>query len=96
LESKGTKPVNDLYLAYFEPPSADKFEYLCEKHTTNEGFEMPFTSSVHKIEKDTKKVERLLAKAEKIYDLESPPDGAERCEDCARLATLIKLAEGGK
>lgn len=92
MESKGTKPVNDLYLAYFEPPSADKFEYLCEKHTTNEGFEMPFTSSVHKIEKDTKKVEKLLAKAEKIYNLESPPEGAEGCEDCERLSALIKLS----
>jgi hypothetical protein len=85
------KPVNDLYLAYFEPPSAEKFEDLCGKHTTKEGFEMPFTSSVHKIEKDTKKVERLLTKAERIYDLESPPDGLEGCEDCERLSVLIKL-----
>jgi hypothetical protein len=46
---------------------------------------------VHKIEKDTKKVERLLSKAEKIYDLESPPEGVEGCEDCARLEALIRL-----
>ncbi len=90
-EAIGDKPVNDLYLAYFEPPSHERFDELTGKHTTKEGFEMPFTPVIHKVRKDTRQVERLMAKAEGIYEMSKPPEGLEGCEDCARMEELARL-----
>jgi RecB family exonuclease len=90
-EAIGDRPVKDLYLAYFEPPSHERFDELTGKHTTREGFEMPFTSIIHRVGKDSKEVERLLAKASRIYGMERPPEGKEGCEDCRRLEELAKL-----
>jgi hypothetical protein len=92
-EAIGDKPVNDLYLAYFEPPSHERFDELTNKHTTKMGFEMPFTSMIHKVRKDTKVVEKLLAKASHIYEMKEPPKGLDGCEDCARVEELIKLVD---
>jgi hypothetical protein len=91
-EALGWKPVRDLYLVYFEPPYKESFDALSKKHTTDEGFDMPFKPSIHKISKDTKEVERLIAKADKLYQLDVPPEGLEGCKDCERLADLAVLA----
>ncbi len=91
-EATGLKPVNDLYLAYFEPPAHDHFDELTGRHTTKEGFEMPFTPIIHRIRKDTKEVASLLARASSIYGMKAPPKGTEGCEDCQRLDELVKLA----
>lgn len=91
-EAIGDKPVNDLYLAYFEPPKRDNFDELTARHTTKEGFDMPFTPAIHRIRKDLAEVERLLAKASRIYALESPPNGKDGCEDCKNLEELVKIA----
>jgi len=90
-EAIGDKPVNDLYLVYFEPPSHDHFDELTSKHTTAEGFEMPFKSNIHKIRKNTKEIERLMEKANKIYEMAVPPKGRDGCEDCKRLDALLAM-----
>jgi CRISPR/Cas system-associated exonuclease Cas4 (RecB family) len=92
-EAIGYKPVNDLYLAYFEPPQHERFDELTGRHTTREGFEMPFTSIIHRVRKDTKEIERLLERASRIYEMKKPPEGKEGCEDCARLEELVKLVD---
>ena len=87
------KPVRDLFLIYFEPPHSERFEELTARHTTDYGFDMPFRPVIHKLKKDTKEVERLLAEAERIYAMGSPPDGTDDCEDCERLDNLVSLVE---
>jgi len=93
-EAIGDRPVRDLYLVYFEPPHHDRFDELTGRHTTRAGFEMPFTSVVHRIRKNTGEIERLMAKAGRIYEMKSPPGGAAGCENCAKLDELIKVAKG--
>lgn len=90
-EALGYKPVRDLYLVYFEPPYKENFEALSKKHTTNEGFEMPFKPNIHKISKNIKEVERLIVKASGLYSMEAPPKGLDGCKDCERLDDLITL-----
>jgi hypothetical protein len=95
-ESLGHKPVRDLYLVYFEPPYKEKFDDLSKKHTTTEGFEMPFKPMIHRIKKDTKEVESLIAKAGKLYGMDTPPSSLDGCKDCERLADLITLTSRSK
>ncbi len=92
-EAIGERPVTDLYLVYFEPPSKDVYEQITDGHTNKDGFEMPFKPKIHKIKKDTKEVDRLLKKAEQVYSKEKAPTGLEGCKDCEKLADLIKLAD---
>ncbi len=93
-EAIGERPVKDLYLVYFEPPSKEVFEKITDGHTNKEGFEMPFKPTIHPIKKDTKEVMDLLRKAEEIYSKDRPPEGLKGCEDCERLEGLIGLVEG--
>ena len=95
-ERLGNKPVKELYLVYFEPPHSDRFLELTVKHTTDEGFEMPFRPRVHKISKNTDKIENLLKKANKIYEMETLPKGLDGCNDCERLDKLITLMSSEK
>lgn len=92
-ESLGDKPVNDLYLIYFEPPNKDVYEQIIARHTKYDGFEMPFKPRIHKIKKDLKEVERLLKSAEEIYSKEKAPKGINNCKDCERLEVLIRTIE---
>lgn len=92
-EGIGYKPVNDLYLVYFEPPYKEVYEQITDGHTKHDGFEMPFKPTVHRIKKDTKEVERLLKKAEQAYSSEKIPKGLNGCEDCTRLDNLIELVK---
>jgi len=52
---------------------------------------MPFTSNIHKIGKNTKEIERLMEKANKIYEMAVPPKGRDGCEDCKRLDVLLAM-----
>jgi hypothetical protein len=92
-EGIGYKPVNDLYLVYFEPPYKEAYEKITDGHTNHDGFEMPFRPTVHRIKKDTTEVERLLKKANQAYSGEKIPKGLDGCEDCARLDNLIELVK---
>ncbi len=94
-EAIGERPVNDLYLVYFEPPARDEFESIAGRRTTDSGFEMPFRPRIKRVKKDTAEVARLLERAERICANSEPPEGAEGCEECARLESLVRLA-GGK
>ena len=91
-EGIGYKPVNDLYLVYFEPPYKEAYGRITDAHTNHDGFEMPFTPRIHRIRKDAKEVELLLKKAWQIYSGEGPPKGLNGCNDCERLEELVGLA----
>ncbi|MDG7041124.1 MAG: PD-(D/E)XK nuclease family protein [Nitrososphaerota archaeon] len=91
MEELGMKPVNSLYLVYFEPPSLDEFEKMVGEGINKEGFEMPFRPVIHEITRNFKMVEELLQKAIKIYSLNKPPNGRTGCPDCKRLNELIRL-----
>ncbi|MDG7042944.1 MAG: PD-(D/E)XK nuclease family protein [Nitrososphaerota archaeon] len=91
MEELGMKPVNSLYLVYFEPPSLDEFEKMVGEGINKEGFEMPFRPVIHEITRNFKMVEELLQKAIKIYNLNKPPNGRTGCPDCKRLNELIRL-----
>lgn len=93
-EGTGYKPVRDLFLVYFEPPSKEVYEQITDGHTNKDGFEMPFKPLIHRIKKDAKEVERLLKKAEQAYSSEKAPKGLDGCEDCMRLKGLIGLVGG--
>lgn len=95
-EGIGYKPVKDLYLVYFEPPYKEVYEQITDGHTNEDGFEMPFKPTVHRIKKDTKEVERLLKKAEQTYSSEKIPKGLDGCKDCERLRELIDLTNPPK
>ena len=90
-EKLGDKPVKELYLVYFEPPHSDRYLELTVKYTTNDGFEMPFKPTIHRIKKNTEEVEKLIAKADRLYKMNSPPKGLDNCKDCKRLDDLITL-----
>ncbi len=90
-ERLGMAPVEGLHLVYFEPPPREGSEGVAERHTTMEGFEMPFRPTVHKVRKNLGEVGRLLEKAERIYSMEDPPTGREGCEECARLDELLRI-----
>ncbi len=90
-EKLGIKPVESIYLIYFEPPQKESHELIAKRYTTAEGFEMPFKPTVHKIKKDTKEIEILMDKAYKIYMLTTHPKGLEDCKDCKSLTSLSNL-----
>lgn len=92
-ERLGMKPVESLDLVYFEPPAAREAEELAGAHTSQDGFEMPFSPKVLPVRKNLERVEALMEEAERIYSEKAPPKGARGCEDCAKLDLLIELAE---
>ena len=90
-EKLGYKPVKELFLVYFEPPSKEVYEQISDGHTNGVGFEMPFKPVIHKIKKDGKEVEKLLEKASRIYNFARPPKGINNCSDCEKFENLIKM-----
>ena len=89
LEGIGRKPVVSLHLAYFEPPQREEYGSLLPSRTTDAGIEMPLGVSLHRVEVDTESIPRLLDRAAEIYRMPRPPKGAEGCEDCAKLDTMM-------
>jgi len=90
-EKVGIKPVEGLYLIYFEPPERESHELIAKRCTTAEGFEMPFKPIVHQIRKDTKGIETLMDEAYGIYSLASPSKGLNGCKDCENANKLSSL-----
>lgn len=74
-EKVGIRPIESLYLIYFEPPEPENHQRLSMKYTMAEGFELPLKPHIHKVEKDTKQIERLMDEAYHIYSLDNPPIG---------------------
>jgi len=91
MEELGMKPVDSLYLVYFEPPYLESYKGIAGEGITNEGFEMPFRPVIHEINRNVKRVEELLERAARIYNLNEPPIGRQGCPDCKRLDELVKL-----
>ena len=90
-ESVCDTEVSTMHLVYFEPPYPKEALKVGPKNVNNAGFTMPFASSIHKIDKDTKMVARLMDKAKKILDLSAPPNGKKDCKECQNLTNLLQL-----
>lgn len=90
-EKVGIKPVEGLYLIYFEPPERESHELIAKRYTTTEGFEMPFKPIVHEIKKDINGIETLMDEAYGIYSLSNPPKGLNGCKDCENADKLSSL-----
>ena len=90
-ESVFCKKVSTMHLVYFEPPHSKVALKVGHKNVNNVGFMMPFTSNIHKIDKDTKMVINLMVEAKKIIDSSTPPNGKEGCKECQNLINLLQL-----
>ena len=90
-ENCGYSPVTGLALVYTEPVT-DEAAAKEERNMTAHGFVMDFSAHIIPVELQPETVPRLLAKALKIYDLETPPSSVQGCEDCAFLEDLIRAA----
>jgi hypothetical protein len=96
-ESLGLAPVTGLALIYMEPPvtANGAARAVAERHTTIEGFSMPFTPNVRAVGADPVEVRSLVGKAKQICALPSPPPaGDSPCENCTNLAALTALLNG--
>ncbi len=91
----GLGPVKQIALVYTEPVTHGDANFLDEART-QEGFRMGFHAKVVPIGLDPGKIPPLLRQARRIYDEETPPDGAKGCEDCANFDTLLGASQAWK
>ncbi len=92
-ERGNLRPVSQLALVYTEPVTGQPAA-RDEANLTREGFRMPFSAHIVRVEKKPKLVPELLERAREIHALDAPPDGRAGCEDCRLLAALMELASG--
>ena len=89
-ERCGFKPVSKLALIYTEPITTDA-SIGTDSNLTDDGFLMGFGVNILDVSILPDLVPQLLRKARSILDLESPPEGEDRCKDCEALARLVAL-----
>lgn len=92
-ERYGFKPVSQLALVYTEPVTDDAAA-RDKANLTARGFRMPFSAHIERVERKPKLVPTLLRRARQIVDLDAPPASRGGCQDCVRLAELLRLAGG--
>jgi len=85
------KPVSKLALVYTEPVT-DRAAAADDSNLTPDGFRMGFTARILDVQIKPDLVTRLLKTASEIFQSASPPAGIDGCEDCAALASLLRLA----
>ncbi len=90
-ENCGYSPVTGLALVYTEPVT-DAAAAATESNMTKRGFAMDFSVHLVPVELRPQIIPGLLAKARRIYDLESPPASLAGCKDCQSLEDLIRTA----
>ncbi|NPV55868.1 MAG: hypothetical protein HPY76_04220 [Anaerolineae bacterium] len=83
-------PVSRLVLAYYEPQT-DAAAISLDDVLQADGFWMGFAPHLVDIPLRTENIESLLWKARSIYDLPTPPEKREGCEDCAALDNIFEL-----
>lgn len=87
----GLNPVTGIGLVYCEPVTKLTEEQLAAV-VKSDGFFMPFKVKGVALPLDPEAIiPRLLRKAKDILDLDRPPQAAEGCSDCQRLAALAVL-----
>jgi hypothetical protein len=88
LEHNKIGKVDTAALVYFEnglkDEDLDPLDLL-----TDDGFDVPFRARIHEIEIDRATLDPLLKRIREFADLNGPPRGREKCQDCARLQALL-------
>ncbi len=87
----GLKPVSDLALIYMEPMTDMASAAHDSSHHDN-GFNMKFSASVHKVPVDVIGIRPLLGRVREISEMSSAPAGCNGCGDCQLLERLLKVA----
>jgi PD-(D/E)XK nuclease superfamily len=87
------EPVSALALIYTEPVTDDAAAHG-DSNVTGNGFRMPFSANIVRVERKAKLVPKLLGRAMEILDLKVPPPSREGCQDCQQLSELISAAGG--
>lgn len=87
------EPISGLALIYTEPVT-DEATAHNDSNLTRDGFQMPFSVHIFRVERKPKLVPKLLRRAQEILDLNAPPRSLEGCENCDLLAELISTARG--
>jgi CRISPR/Cas system-associated exonuclease Cas4 (RecB family) len=89
---QGFDHVSGLALVYMEPRT-DLTEDELDTILGEEGFFMGFNGYIRKIAfAPEERIPPLLKEVRKIYDLPTPPPGAQSCSDCMLLEGLIATA----
>jgi hypothetical protein len=86
-------PVSAIGLVYYEPVTDVGVEDI-DSLVIKNGFQMAFSSNLHKLNLDPDAmIPPLLKKVREIYDSPSIPKGLESCKDCSSLNTLMQLVQ---
>lgn len=89
-EKNGLSPIKGIALVYMEPVTNIDIEDF-EDILMRDGFLMPFTGKILRLELKTNQILPLLSQARELYDLSSAPEGIPGCEDCRLLDELIEI-----
>ena len=87
-ERIGIKPVNELYLVYYQP-FTDLTHSTVDDFTSNEGFSMDFIEKVVSIDMNMNRIPQLLIDAKRIYDQSKFPPGRAGCKNCNLMDDLF-------
>ena len=88
LEGNGIGKVEDAALVYFQN-GLKNYESKPLDLMTAQGFDVPFSALIHEVDIDRSGLDPLLKQIQAIARLTAPPEGRERCRDCARLQSLM-------
>lgn len=59
------------------------------KYKTDAGIVVPFDFKMHEVDLDYSRLTKCLKEFNKLWKADRPPQGADKCKDCARLTRLI-------
>jgi hypothetical protein len=92
-EATGTGKVGAAGLVYCDIQT-DKFKADPLAYQTETGMLVPFDFKVHKVELEYSRLTRCLKEMKKLWEEPRPPQGADKCKDCALLMSLFDFEAG--
>ena len=92
-ERTGIGPVSGLGLIYYEPQTDLSVDGI-EDVLLSDGFLMGFNAKLVNVRCEPEAiVAPLLKKVREIADLETVPNGTERCKDCEKLEEMVSIIQ---
>ena len=88
LEHHNVGKVESAALIYFENKLRHEDVHPLDL-LNDDGFSVPLRAQIHEVEINRSALEPLLKRIRKYADLKLPPEGNEKCKDCARLQLLL-------
>ena len=92
LEANKIGVVDSAALVYFEN-QAKAYRSSPLDLLSEQGFHIPFKVTIHEVDIDRSELEPLLKRFRDYADLKTPPEGLEKCKDCAKLEQLFKIEQ---